>query len=166
MTNRIPSAYSSGVRWLTLALAAVSGVGVLAMMAVTCVDVVLGVFGRSFVGAYDIIGILAAVTIGCALPYTTAVKGHVAIEYFFLKLPRGGRIVVDSLARLLSIALFGFLAWELAFYGLSLRSNGVVSMTMQIPLFWVPWVLSFACAVVALVIVHHLVRPGREMIKP
>ena len=53
------------------------------MMLVTCVDIVLRKLGHPFPGAYDITKMAAAVTISCALPYTTAVKGHVAVEFFF-----------------------------------------------------------------------------------
>lgn len=158
--------YVTFVRMLALGLAALSGLGILAMIVVTCTDVALGLFGRALPGAYDLIGILGALSIACALPYTTAVKGHVAIEYFFLKLPRRGRLAVDSLMRLLSIALFVFLAWESFGYGAALRRNGTGSMTLQIPLCWVAWAIGGCCAVVALVIVHHLLEPGRETIKP
>ena len=48
-------------------------------------------------GALDLGKGCGALVIAGALPYTTAVKGHVAIEYFFHKLGRRGRIVVDTL---------------------------------------------------------------------
>ena len=159
-------AYSRGVRALVYALAAVSGAGILAMMGVTCVDVVLRVFGRPLTGAFDIVKLAGAVTIASALPYTTAVKGHVAIEYFFHKLSRPWRIVVDTLARSVCIALFGFLAWQSIRYGAALRKSGQVTSTLQFPVFWVPYVIAFSCAVVALVILHNLLHPGKEMIKP
>lgn len=136
------------------------------MMVVVCFDVIGRRMGSPFKGSYDLVQILGAITIACALPYTTAVKGHVAIEYFFLKLNRTGRIVVDTFARLVSIALFGFFSYESFLFGQSLKANNRVSSTVQIPLFWVPWVIAFCCLVVALVVVHHLVRPGKEMIKP
>jgi len=158
--------YASIVRGLVLGLAAVAGLGILAMMLVTCADVVLRMFGSPLVGTFDVIKIAGSITIACALPYTTAVKGHVAIEYFFLKLPRRGRILVDTVVRLAGIGLFGLLAWQSLRYGLALKRSGQVTATLQIPVYWVPWVIAFSCIAVALVILHNLVHPGREMIKP
>ena len=147
-------------------LAGVAGVGVLAMMVVTCADVILRIFGSSLIGAVDLVTLAGAVTIAAALPYTTAVKGHVAVEYFFHKLGRRGRIVVDSVSRLVLIAVFVTVCRECVVYGEKLRDSGEVTMTLKIPIFWVPYVVAFSAAMVALVILCHLLRPGRELIKP
>ncbi len=136
-----------------------------AMIAVICGDVVLRLAGHPVKGAYDIVRIAGALTIACSLPLTTALKGHVAIEYFFQKLNRTGRIVVDSLMRLLAIAAFSLAACECVGYGSRFLRNGEVTGTIELPVFWVPWVMAVAFGVTALVVVFHLVYPGREMIK-
>lgn len=158
--------YARGVRALALALAAVAGLGILTMMAVTCADVALRALGSPLTGAVDVVSLAGAVTLACALPYTTAVKGHVAIEYFFHKLGRRGRVAVDTAARTAAIALFGCLAWRSAAYGASLWRSGQVTPTLQVPVFWVPYLIAGCCGVTALVILGHLLRPGRELIQP
>lgn len=136
-----------------------------AMVVVVCGDVILRLAGYPVKGAYDIVRVAGALTIACSLPLTTAMKGHVAIEYFFQKLNRTGRIVVDSLMRLLAIAAFTLAAYECVGYGLRFLRNGEVTGTIELPIFWVPWVMALAFGVTALVVVFHLVYPGREMIK-
>lgn len=158
--------YERGLRGLVLFLMALAGLGVLAMMSVTCADVVLRIFGRPLHGALDIVKVASALTIVCGLPYTTAVKGHVAIEYFFHLMPWLGRVVVDSFMRILAIVLFGLLAYQCVRYGLSLQASGRVTATLQMPLFWVPWTMAVSCAVTSLVIIQNTIHPGREMIKP
>jgi len=164
----LSAAYTRMLRIVVYLLVAVAGVSVLAMMVITCADVILRLkwINHPFVGAYDIVKIAGALSLATALPYTTAVKGHVAIEYFFHKFNRRGRIVLDTLLRLLGMALFAFFAWRSVAYGLNLHRNGQVSQTLQLPVFWVPFVIGFCCAVVVLVIGHNLIHPGREMIKP
>lgn len=160
-------AYGRFARALTNLLLAISGASLLAMVALITVDVVLRkCFNAPITGSRDIVGILGALCIGAALPYTTAVKGHVAIEFFFQMLPRGGREFVDFLARLLVLVFFAFLAWYFVIYGLNLRSYGQVTPTIQIPEFWVPFIYSISCACVVLVKVYHLLQPGKTMIKP
>lgn len=154
------------VRFGVYALAGVSGLGVLVMMGVTCADVVLRIFGRSLTGAVDLVTLAGAVSVACALPYTTAVKGHVAIEYFFHKLRRRGRVIVDSIARVVTMGMFVVVCIECVRYGQKLHEHHEVSMTLKLPVFWIPYVVAFAAAMVVLVILCHLLHPGKEMIKP
>jgi TRAP-type C4-dicarboxylate transport system permease small subunit len=158
--------YHRALRAVVQALAYVAGASLMVMVLVTSAEVVLRIFRLSLTGAYDIVKIAAALTIAAALPYTTAIKGHVAIEYFFHKLGRRGRIVVDALMRLGGMALFSLLAWGCVDYGNSLRANGEVSMTLQLPIFWLPYVLAASCVLVVLIKVYHLTHPGKSMIKP
>lgn len=158
--------YERALVILVKTLAGIAGVSLMIMVLVTSVDVVFRQFDLPITGAYDLVKIAAAVTVAAALPYTTAIKGHVAIEFFFHKLGRRGRMVVDALMRSGSMALFGLLAWGCVDYGRSLRATGEVSMTLQLPIFWVPYVLAVSCALVVLIKLHHLTHPGRPMIKP
>ncbi|NLK40681.1 MAG: TRAP transporter small permease [Planctomycetes bacterium] len=167
--RRIERGCIAALKAVVYALMGVACLSVLVMIGTVCADVILRLpwINRSFIGAYDIVRICGALTLAAALPYTTAVKGHVAIEYFFHKLNRTSRIVVDSLMRLLSIALFGFLGWHSILYGLEMfRPPQRVSQTLQIPLFWVPLVIGMCCFVVVLVVMFHLLYPRRELIKP
>jgi len=163
---RLDACYTRTVLAMVHALTAVALLSLLSMMAITCVDVVMRVGGRPLIGAYDLVAICAFLTVVCALPYATAVKGHVAIEFFFHKFGRRGRVVVDTINRMLGIALFATLAWRAVIYAEQKRSSGEVSMTLALPVWPVIYVLAAACLVVALVILHNLLHPGKEMIKP
>lgn len=155
------------LRGVVSALAAVSAVAILALVGVVCVDVVLRlpIINKPFIGGYDLVRLLGAVALAAALPYTTAVKGHVAIEFFFHKLTRRGRLIVDSIMRILSIALFGFWGWRCVIYGQALYAAKQVSQTLGVPLFWLPMFLGLCCFVCAAVVVFHLLCPGKEMMK-
>jgi TRAP-type C4-dicarboxylate transport system permease small subunit len=154
------------LRRLVYALSFVAGLNLLAMMLVTCADVILRKLGHPLPGAYDLVKMAAGLAIACGLPYTTAVKGHVAVEFFFHKLGRRGRIVADTVMRLLVMALFSLFVWQLGGYGAGLRKSGQVSTTLQLPVFWVPYVMAFSCAVVVLVTLYHLFHPGKALLKP
>jgi TRAP-type C4-dicarboxylate transport system permease small subunit len=154
------------VAWLVWGMTCLSGAGLAAMILLTCGDVFLRTAGHPVKGAYDLVRVAGAVTIACSLPLTTAMKGHVAIEYFFQKLGRQGRLAVDSLMRLITIAVFLFAAYECVGYGVRFLRNGEVTSTIELPVFWVPWVMAAAFGVTALAVVFHLLYPGRELVKP
>jgi TRAP-type C4-dicarboxylate transport system permease small subunit len=158
--------YSKSLRAVVMALAAVAGAAIVAMILVTCADIVMRLFRHPLIGAYDIVNIAGTITIACAMPYTTAVKGHVAIEFFFHKLRRRGRIIMDIVIRLLMLALFSALAWGCFRHGQALRENGQVTPTLQMPEFWVAYLVAGSCAAMVLVTIHHLLKPGKPMIEP
>jgi TRAP-type C4-dicarboxylate transport system permease small subunit len=166
LLRRWLQAYHRALCAVVKGLAFLAGVSLLFMVILTTVEVGLRMFRISFTGTYDLVRIAAALTLAAALPYTTAIKGHVAIEFFFHKLGRRGRTVVDAFMRMTGIALFSLLTWGCLDYGNSLRARGEVSMTLQVPVFWVPYVLAGSCALVVLVKLYHLTHPGKSMLRP
>ena len=160
------NAYRKIVSGLIYFLTGVACVSVLVLVIVTCLDVVTRRFGFPLPGAVDIIQLAACVAAVCALPYTTAVKGHVAVEFFFQNLPRKARIVVDGFCRLAMLLLFSAMSYRCILHGNKLLERQSVSLTLKIPLFWVLWLMSFSLAVVVLVKLYHLTHPGKEMMKP
>jgi TRAP-type C4-dicarboxylate transport system permease small subunit len=153
------------VVYVIYVMTAISGAGLFLMMAVTCCDVVLRATGFPVKGSYDVVRICGVITMACALPLTTAMKGHIAIEYFFQKLNRLGRLIVDSIMRLVSIGAFSCAAVACISCGQRLLAAGEVTSTIEIPIFWVPWVMAVAFGVTAIVVVFHLIYPGRDMMK-
>lgn len=160
------TAYHAALRALVMALAIGSGAAVLVMMVLICGDILARALGHPVAGSYDLVQLLGMLAIACALPYTTAVKGHVAVEYFFNKLPRPARTFIDSIMRLLMIVFFVLLAVQSIRYGLRLHASGEVTATLQIPVFWLPYVLALVCGTSALVVLHNLLHPGKVMINP
>jgi TRAP-type C4-dicarboxylate transport system permease small subunit len=151
---------------MVLAFAGAAGLCVLLMMALTCADVVGRAAGRPLPGAYDLVKLLGAFAIAFGLPYTTAVKGHVAVEYFFGRLPRRGRVAVDAVNRLLVCGLLALLCRQSALYGISMRAGGEMMPTLPVPVFWAPFAIAVGCGLTALVVLHNLFHPGRTMIRP
>lgn len=145
-------------------LAVLSAIALTAMMLITCSDIVLRLSPTPFKGAIDLVQILAAVAIAGALPYTTALKGHVAIEYFSRQLPKSIQLAVDSVMRALCVALFAFCTYGCIDYGIRLKATGQVSTTIQLPIFWIPWFIAITFALTALVILYHLIRPSKALL--
>ena len=153
----------SGVVILVRIMTFISCAALVVMALITCGDIVLRILRVPIKGAYDLVRLCGAVTVSCAIPMTTAMKGHVAIEYFFHKLTRRGRVIVDSLMRSIIFLGFAFAAWSSFNYGLQFLKNSEVTNTIEVPVFWVPWLMSCAFIVTALVILFHLIYPGREL---
>ncbi len=154
------------VRWLIKSLAAISCLAVAAMIIATCTDIILRLCGHPIPGVYDIMSMLGVIAMGGALPLATALKGHVAIEVFYLRLNRAGRVIVDTVIRTLMIATLIIGAFQCVGYGNRLMRSGEVAPTLPIPFFWISWLLALSLAATALTTLYHLTHPGKEMMRP
>ncbi|MBI9101877.1 MAG: TRAP transporter small permease [Spirochaetales bacterium] len=160
------SRFFSFIEKLIIVFAYIAGVSILAMIGLTVIDVVLRIFNVGITGAYDMVRALGVIAVACALPYVTAVKGHIAIEYFYHKCNKVGRILLDTFFRVSSVVIFGILSFETFKYGLTLLKTGEVFATIGLPVFWIPFVISLNSFLMILVFAYHLIHPGKEYIKP
>ena len=107
-SNRIVrTAYKRLLRGLVGGLCLLSAAGIVLMMGITSYDVISRtIFKSPLRGANDLVSVCAAITLAASLPYTTSLKGHVAIEFLFLKLSRRGRRIGNVLVHSVIAILF------------------------------------------------------------
>jgi TRAP-type C4-dicarboxylate transport system permease small subunit len=166
VTQQVYGRYAIFLRRVVGLLAGIAGLAVAAMIIVTCVDVVGRRLGYPLKGAYDLVEILGAITIAGALPYTTACKGHVAIEFLPHKLSPRGRIVLSTLVALVFISVFAFLTWRFVQYGIELKASNQGTVTLRWPIFWLPHWMAVCTAATILVLLYQMMHPGKELLKP
>ena len=165
MTDRLDPLWRV-LRAIIMGLALVAGLAIFAIIGITVSDVVLRIFKKGILGAYDLVRIAGSIAIACSLPYVTAVKGHIAIEFLHHRLSKRGRTLLDFSFRLIALALFSFLVWRFWLYGVMLLKSNQVMQTLPIPVFWMPWMTAFCFLFVIAAIAYHLIHPGKEFIKP
>ncbi len=158
--------FFSSVSRIIIIFAYIAGGAILLMMMITVVDVILRMFGIGITGAYDLVRACGVLAVACALPYVTAVKGHIAIEFFYHKCSRRGRLILDIIFRFSALVIFGGLMIQTFRHGLSLYSSGEVFPNLGMPVFWIPLVISLNCLLMIVVFIYHLIHPGKEFIKP
>ena len=73
---------------------------------------------------------------------------------------------LDTVFRLVTLGIFGFMTVRTMMYGGELRASGQVMPTLKVPVFWIPVLIGVMFVLVLIVTVYHLLHPGREMIKP
>jgi len=132
------------VRAVSRFLHGIAGASLVFLMLLTITDVALRAFGKPIPGTYELVGFAGAVAIGFAMPFTSWVRGHVYVDLFLGRLPRGGRMAFHIATRLLAAGLFALLGWNLIRFGMDLRASGEVSPTLEMPFY--PVVLGLAAA--------------------
>ena len=135
-----------------------AGVAITFMMFLTVSDVILRSFRRPIVGTYELVAFSGAIVIGFAVPLTTFLKGHVLVDFFVLKFPKGVRNIVHVITRLMGIGLFSLLGWNMIKLGMDLYRTGEVSLTLQLPFYPVAYGIGVCCFVQCLVLIAHILQ--------
>ena len=149
---------------LTRGMAALAGLGLLAMMSVTVYDIFMRLFARPFPGTFELVGWLAAFTASFALAYTQMYRQHVAIDLLVKKFGDRACAYIGAVVNLVSAVLFGFVAYRMFVYAGTLQASGSLSETMRV--IYYPWVylVSVGFASLAVALVTDFARSVRECV--
>ena len=153
--------FTKAMEFTSRLMCAVAVAALVAMLVLTLADVVLRGFGWPIPGTYELVGILGAIIIGFAIPYTTMAKGHVMMDFLTESLSRPVRTVLHVLTRLLAIAFFIIAGWNLCVLAQGYSKAGEVTLTLKLPLYPVFYVVAFCCFVECLMLVAEL-TPSEE----
>src|SRR5699024_12249698 len=94
-------------------LGTMSGVLLLALTLVAVGNIVGRTFGHPIPGTYEIVGWLAALSMGAGVAYTQAHSGHVNIDFLLNRVPIRLREGIQVVIYVLSAVMFVILMWKL-----------------------------------------------------
>jgi TRAP-type C4-dicarboxylate transport system permease small subunit len=154
--------FFDSVKGAASVLSVIAGAALVFLMLLTIADVGLRILGRPIVGTYELVGLAGAVAIGLSLPLTSWVRGHIYVDSFVARLPRVPRAVLNIATRLLVLALFLLIGWNLFKYAMDLRSAGEVTPTLRVPFFPVALGVGLSCFIECLVMVADIVKILRK----
>lgn len=144
----------------------ISGWAMVAMMFLTCSDVVLRFFRKPILGTYEIVGFLGAIVFSFSLAQTTIERAHVSVEILVMRLIPAGQKCMFITTSLMSCALFAALAFESFRFGNDLRTAGEVSAILHIPFSPILYGIGFSAAIVCIIFLIDAFRVGVMRAKP
>lgn len=134
-------------------------VGLLVMMAITCIDVVgAKVFRWRLLGALDIVMLAQIVAIAFAASMALILGRHIRVEFFIKILPRRAQAVINSFVFLLGFGLFSLIIWRLCVLGYSFQTAGEYSATIHIPYYPFAYGIALASIPVCLVFLLEFLK--------
>ena len=136
----------------------IAAMAIVAMMSLTCADVILRMFRKPILGTYEIVSFLGAVAVSFAMAHTTAERGHVAVSLIVQLFPKRLQGIIEGVMSIFGIILFGLIAWQSVLYGIDCQRSGEVSLTLQLPFYPVIYGLAVGAVVVCLVLLADLVE--------
>ena len=124
------------IRRAAEALAAVGGSILVALAAVTVLNIALRVgFGWQLRGEFDLASLGGAVAVFCFLPYGQVTGAHVTIDFVTQGAPARLKAMLDALAAVAFALVVGLLAWRMAVGGVELAQAGQETAVLRLP-YW------------------------------
>ena len=157
--DRLKTGIDYGVR----GLAAVSGAGIVAMMLLTCADVLLRyLFNAPIEGTLDLTQMLMVVIVFFGLAYCGWTGGHVVVDLIRELLP--ARIIVPLAIAVNAVGAMAMLAmaWESIQTSLIYMLTGETPMTVLIPKYPFIWIAAFGALTYAAILLFKTVRPDER----
>ncbi len=136
----------------------------LAMAALTTVDVVLRQFGMAIPGSWEMVTFAMRWMIGLTLPYAFWAGQHVAVESFTEPLPDRARRACILLGSALGAVAMGIMAWRMWIRASQILAQGTRTSDLGMLVFynWLPLILG--CALSCLVLVFLVLRDGASVV--
>jgi len=134
-----------------------AAMAIVAMMSLTCTDVILRYFFRKPIpGTYEIVELFGAVAVSFAMAHTLAEKGHVAVSLIVQLFPKRLQGIIECIISIFGIILFGLIAWQSILYGMDCQRAGEVSLTLELPFYPIIYGVALGAGVVCLVLLVDL----------
>lgn len=122
----------------------VSGICLVSMMTISCLDIILRFARMPFSGTYEIVSFLSAVMISFSMAQTTLDRSHVSVEILMSRFSRRIRQAAFVVTSGVTLGLLATLAYECCMYGLFFKQSGELSLTLQLPFYPILFGMSFA----------------------
>lgn len=152
---------SKRVSW---ALFWIAGAAIVAMMLLTCADVLLRYFRMPIPGTYELVCFLGALAVGFAMAHTSVQQGHVAVSVVTQLLPPRVQAAVDTVTGVFSLTFFTLIGWQCVRYAGQLRATGEVSLTLQLPFYPFVYGIGLSAWAVCLVLLTRVLLKLRKAV--
>jgi TRAP-type C4-dicarboxylate transport system permease small subunit len=146
-------------------LLTVGGVFLLAMILLTCSNIVLRIVWVPVRGTFELMGFFGAVVTTFALGYTQIRKGHIAVDVLINTFSPRTRRWLNIVNSVLGLVFFSLVAWQMVLKAMTLSATGEVTETLRIAYYPFTYGVALGCGALALVFLTDLFNallPPRE----
>jgi len=134
------------------------GFFLVAMIALTCANILLRLVWMPVKGTFELMGFFGAIVTAFALSYTQIRRGHIAVDILVNTFTKKTRKVVDIINHTVCCLFFCIAAWQIALKAATLLNTGEVTETLRIIYYPFTYGVAFGCLALSLILFQDLVR--------
>ena len=127
----------------------IAGLFLVAMIAITGLNIVLRLFWLPLRGTFELMGYFGAVVTAFALGYTQIKRGHIAVDILVLRFSDKTQKILHAVNHLVCMAFFVIVTWQVFKYATTLRETGEVTETLQIVYYPFTYAVALGCLILA-----------------
>ncbi len=150
--------FLSAVERIAKVLNVIAGISLTFLMLLSITDVILRMFKWPVLGTYEMVAFAGAVVIGFSMPLTSWVRQHIFVDFLILKFSQKVRNIFNIATRVLVLALFLLVGWNMFKYAWDLQKSGEVSLTLQMPFYPVAYGVGVCCFILCLVFICDVIK--------
>ena len=137
-------------------------IAISSIVALTVVDIVLRRFRMPVDFAYEIVMLLAAITVAFSMPQATLERKHVKVDFLMEKVPRCWRKAMGVFTRLLGMGIFAIFGWRVFVQAYKFSRVGQMTPSLEFPEHPIVYAVGVCCFFVCLAFLADLVRTVKE----
>ena len=145
-------------RFLTRLMVGIAGVFLVAMVTLTCSDILLRRLWKPISGTVELVAFFGAVVTAFALGYTQMRRGHVSVDVVINLFPSGAKRFLNMLSSAICAAFFAAVAWRITQWSTTIWQTGEVTETLRIIYYPFSYAVAFGCAILSLVFITEFLR--------
>ncbi len=127
------------------------------MTFLTCINVVGRLFNHPVFGTEELVAFLATFAVAFSLPYAHKEDAHIGVEIVLRLFSQKTQSIVTVITKIVSFFLFIIVTWRMFVYASSMKASGEVSMNLELPEYYVIYVLSFCFLVLTLFVLKDII---------
>ncbi len=143
---------------LNKTLVGVCGAALVAMVALTCANIVLRATFLPIRGTFEIMGFLGAVVTSFALGHTQIKKGHISVDVLINTFSDTTRKILNLVNSLACMLFFSIGAWQVGIKATTLMQTGEVTETLRFAYYPFTFGVAVGCGFLAFVLFFDLVK--------
>jgi TRAP-type C4-dicarboxylate transport system permease small subunit len=144
------------IEQINRALIVIAGIFLVAMMLLTCSNIILRMVWVPVRGTFELMGFFGAVVTAFSLGYTQITRSHIAVDVLVRKFSSRTVKILTSINHVVCALFFSLVAWQLAEKGTILLKTGEVTETLRIIYYPFTYGTAAGCGFLALVFMADL----------
>lgn len=143
----------------------IGGIFLVAMIVLTCGNILFRIVWVPIPGTYELMGLFGAIVTAFALGQTQSRRGHVAVDVLINTFSAKTKKTLKVAGDLICMIFFLIVTWQLAVKGNTLWRTGELTETLKIIYYPFIYAAAFGCSVLALVCFGDLLSalfPGKD----
>lgn len=115
-------------------------------------------FKKPLIGTVELEELMIVLLVFSGMAYTQFKKDHISVDFLILRFSDNARNLVDVSTRFLTTILLFCMAWQSIVLSRIYLEEGTASFQLEIPLFWVLWVVALGFVLFGLTVLQELFR--------